>query len=77
MAKAVTPAVVNITTVTAEKASDGRKIPDELRERMVAEIPTIWLDRTIGKSSFQLVSWLPRYLRWYRYAFGPRLPIRA
>jgi len=34
VAKAVTPAVVNITTVTAGKASDGRDIPDELRERM-------------------------------------------
>lgn len=34
VAKAVTPAVVNITTVTAERVSDGRTIPDELRERM-------------------------------------------
>lgn len=39
----------------------------------VAEIPTIWLDRTVGASNFQVWSWLPRYLRWYRYAFGPRL----
>ena len=39
----------------------------------VAELPTIWLDRTIGQSNFQVWSWLPRYLRWYRYAFGPRL----
>jgi serine protease Do len=34
VAKAVTPAVVNITTVTMEKVSDSRGIPDELRERM-------------------------------------------
>lgn len=34
VAKAVTPAVVNITTVMGEKVSDGRKIPDELRDRM-------------------------------------------
>lgn len=40
----------------------------------VAELPTIWLDRTVGASNFQVWSWLPRYLRWYRYAFGPRLP---
>lgn len=40
----------------------------------VAELPTIWLDRTAGASSFQVWSWLPRYLRWYRHAFGPRLP---
>lgn len=39
----------------------------------VAELPTIWLDRTVGTSNFQVWSWLPRYLRWYRYAFGPRL----
>jgi dolichol-phosphate mannosyltransferase len=39
----------------------------------VAEVPTIWLDRTAGKSSFQLRKWIPQYLRWYTYAFGPRL----
>lgn len=39
----------------------------------VAEIPTIWLDRAFGTSNFKLWAWIPRYLRWYRYAFGPRL----
>lgn len=39
----------------------------------VAELPTIWLDRTYGVSNFKLRAWLPRYLRWYRFAFGPRL----
>jgi serine protease Do len=34
VAKAVTPAVVNITTVTVEKVSDSRGVPDEWRERM-------------------------------------------
>src|ERR1022692_4511344 len=34
VAKAVTPAVVNITTVTIEKVADSRGIPDGLRERM-------------------------------------------
>jgi serine protease Do len=34
VAKAVTPAVVNITTVTVERVSDGRSTPDELRDRM-------------------------------------------
>ena len=38
----------------------------------VAEIPTIWLDRAFGTSNFKLVAWLPRYLKWYFYAFGPR-----
>ncbi|ALA56661.1 DegQ family serine endoprotease [Nitrospira moscoviensis] len=34
VAKQVTPAVVNITTVMTEKISDGQSLPDELRERM-------------------------------------------
>ena len=38
----------------------------------VAEIPTIWLDRPAGVSNFKLAQWLPKYLRWYRFAFGPR-----
>ena len=41
----------------------------------VAEIPTIWLERLHGVSSFEIVKWLPRYLRWYRFAFGPRLSL--
>ena len=36
----------------------------------VAEIPTIWLDRAFGVSNFKLTAWMPRYLHWYRYAFG-------
>ncbi len=43
------------------------------RRLPVAEIPTIWLQREYGSSNFQVAKWLPRYLRWYRYAFGPRL----
>lgn len=34
VAKQVTPAVVNITTVMTEKISDGLSLPDELRDRM-------------------------------------------
>jgi glycosyltransferase involved in cell wall biosynthesis len=41
----------------------------------VAEIPTIWLDRALGDSNFQLARWLPSYLRWYRFAFGPRMTL--
>jgi len=41
----------------------------------VAELPTIWLDRTYGQSNFQLGKWIPKYLRWYRFAFGPRLTL--
>jgi len=41
--------------------------------RPVAEVPTIWLDRTTGNSNFDLANWIPRYLRWYRFAFGSQL----
>jgi dolichol-phosphate mannosyltransferase len=43
----------------------------------VAEIPTIWLDRAFGVSNFKLGAWLPRYLHWYFYAFGPTLPLEG
>lgn len=39
----------------------------------VAEIPTIWLERSYGVSKFKLVEWIPRYLKWYLHAFGPRV----
>lgn len=41
----------------------------------VAEVSTIWLDRTVGESNFDLKTWLPKYLRWYRFAFGPQLTV--
>lgn len=43
--------------------------------RPVAELPTIWLDRDVGESNFQLKAWIPKYLRWYRFAFGPQLTL--
>jgi dolichol-phosphate mannosyltransferase len=41
----------------------------------VAELPTIWLERTMGESRFDLRGWIPKYLRWYRFAFGPPLTV--
>lgn len=41
----------------------------------VAEIPTIWLDRQAGVSNFKIAQWLPKYLRWYRFAYGPKLDL--
>src|SRR6201982_90862 len=58
---------------------DGFEIGIELtakarRLRMpVGEIPTIWLDRQAGVSNFKIAQWIPVYLRWYRFAFGPKL----
>ncbi len=43
--------------------------------RPVAEIPTIWLDRSFGVSNFKMMAWMPRYLHWYRFAFGRRLTL--
>lgn len=39
----------------------------------VAELPTIWLDRTAGESTFKLKASLPHYIRWYMFAFGKPL----
>ena len=41
----------------------------------VAEIPTIWLDRQLGESRFDLGRFLPGYLKWYFFAFGRRLTL--
>ena len=38
----------------------------------IAEIPTIWLDRSHGQSNFRVREWIPRYLRWYLAALGGR-----
>jgi dolichol-phosphate mannosyltransferase len=45
--------------------------------RPVAELPTIWLDRTDGESNFDVRGWIPKYLRWYRFAFGPRISVET
>jgi dolichol-phosphate mannosyltransferase len=58
---------------------DGFEIGLELaakakRHRLpIAEMPTIWLDRQAGMSKFKLAQSIPRYLRWYRFAFGPKI----
>jgi glycosyltransferase involved in cell wall biosynthesis len=39
----------------------------------VAEIPTIWLDRQLGESRFDLGRFMPSYLKWYFFAYGRRL----
>jgi glycosyltransferase involved in cell wall biosynthesis len=58
---------------------DGFEIGIELTAKArrlrlpVAEIPTIWLDRQAGVSNFKVARWVPSYVRWYRFAFGPQL----
>jgi dolichol-phosphate mannosyltransferase len=41
----------------------------------VAEVPTIWLDRTDGSSRFLLVKWAPKYLPWFFNCFAPKYRI--
>jgi dolichol-phosphate mannosyltransferase len=63
------------------ESEDGFEIGLELTAKArrlrlpVAEIPTIWLDRPVGESNFKVGKWLPKYLHWYRFAFGPRLQL--
>jgi dolichol-phosphate mannosyltransferase len=70
-----------VETVGIE-SRDGFEIGLELtakarRMRLpVAEIPTIWLDRPAGVSNFRITRWLPKYLHWYFFAYGPRLEFR-
>jgi glycosyltransferase involved in cell wall biosynthesis len=54
--------------VAIELVSKARRM-----RKPVAEVPTIWLDRSEGESRFQVANWLPVYLRWYWFAFGPPL----
>jgi dolichol-phosphate mannosyltransferase len=60
---------------------DGFEIGIELTAKArrlrlpIAEIPTIWLDRQDGLSNFKISSWLPKYLHWYKFAFGPPLDL--
>lgn len=36
----------------------------------IGEVPANWFERTHGSSRFQVLRWLPAYLRWYVYAFA-------
>lgn len=40
-----------------------------LRWRIV-ELPAQWIERSVGSSRFEVLGWLPAYLKWYGYAFA-------
>ena len=76
--KAYSPAFVRAVGIDSR---DGFEIGIELTAKArrlrlpIAEIPTIWLDRQEGLSNFRVAAWLPKYLRWYWFAFGRRLGV--
>jgi dolichol-phosphate mannosyltransferase len=74
--KAYSKAFVEGVGIESESGFEvGLELVAKARRRRlpVAEIPTIWLDRSAGASNFMVARWVPKYLRWYLYAFGPRI----
>lgn len=47
-----------------------------LKGYKIAEIPSVWTDRTAGESRFMLKKWLPKYMHWYLFAFKNNLKRR-
>lgn len=43
----------------------------------IGEVPAQWFERAHGTSRFQVIKWLPAYLRWYFYAFATTYLRRA
>tara|TARA_E500000178_G_C16858097_1_gene678351 strand:- start:204 stop:923 length:720 start_codon:yes stop_codon:yes gene_type:complete len=37
--------------------------------KKIVEIPSKWIQRKSGISKFQVVKWIPHYLRWFLYSF--------
>ena len=47
-----------------------------LKGYIIKEIPTVWMDREVGKSRFKIMAWLPSYLKWYFVALFYGMPKR-
>jgi glycosyltransferase involved in cell wall biosynthesis len=43
----------------------------------IGEVPARWFQRAHGTSRFQVINWLPDYLRWYAYAFATTYLMRS
>jgi len=39
----------------------------------ITEVPTVWHDRTFGRSRFKFKEWLPKYIHWYLWGIKKRL----
>ncbi len=44
-----------------------------LKGYKICEVPTVWTDRSYGKSKFMLYKWLPKYIYWYVYGIAGRI----
>jgi len=51
-------------------------IKAHLKGYRIAEVPSIWKDREVGKSNFRLLKWIPRYAYWYFFAVRNMLSTR-
>lgn len=38
----------------------------------ITEVPTVWHDRTSGRSRFKFKEWLPKYIHWYFWGIKKR-----
>ena len=38
--------------------------------KLIAEIPTIWVEKQQKKSRFKIARWAPVYIKWYLYGLG-------
>ena len=74
--KAYSRQFVNEVRIESEHGFEiGLELVAKARRRRlpVAEIPTIWLDRSFGVSNFKFSRWLPHYIKWYIYAFRSKI----
>ena len=44
---------------------------------IIAEVPTVWLDRTEGGSRFRLIKWAPKYLPWFFNCFAKKKTVHV
>jgi dolichol-phosphate mannosyltransferase len=51
-------------------------IKAHLKGYRIAEVPSVWKEREVGRSNFKLLKWIPKYAYWYFFAVRNLLPAR-